>query len=610
MDANVAAREAPVPARRAWVRDYPQFAVFAAVLALAILALPSALNLPQANPGQLAEYAPVPGNSNLASSQGNVAGLGLGQGSGPSEGIPPQQQSGSGVQPPSKYQCVGNPPRQTEDPLSPPCVPYYNGDNGGSTWQGVTGSSVTVVFFITCATGANGGTFAPTSQGSESPSCGTWDDLATPVSSSDFVMTRALKIYSIYFNQRYQTYKRFVHMWAYYGTFNTSSSGNESCDSSCVLADATTIWNTRHPFAVILNDVEGWGNMNLVSDYFAQHRTLTLGNDTPQHESVFQQFPGFIWSYSPALEQQAEQFGSWLCQKVVGKPVSVSGDGDIGKPRKLALLYNGQQGQPYIEIINLLKPILQKCGGPGVLADSHAYTGGGSVDGGDDNDAATTLATWQQQEGITSILWIGNQDGGWPRVAHSLNYQPEWFIYGDGVMEDFVTPRWTDQNTYSHAWVWSNVPLVGAPLDQPCATALRSVDPSYPSIDLGYTCLMYNDLRQLFTGVQVAGPTLTPQSIDTGFHAIPGNPSSNPEVPACYYAEGDYTCVKDAVAMWWDPNGTIQGYSGSGCWRLPSGGARYRAWTWPGGNVEAQQNKSADPCNGYTANGSFNPYQQ
>ena len=33
---------------------------------------------------------------------------------------------------------------QIEDPQSPPCVPFFNGDNGGSTWKGVTGSEITV----------------------------------------------------------------------------------------------------------------------------------------------------------------------------------------------------------------------------------------------------------------------------------------------------------------------------------------------------------------------------------------------------------------------------------------------------------------------------------
>ncbi len=42
--------------------------------------------------------------------------------------------------PPSTYQCVAG--LQTEDPLSPTCVPFNQGDNGGSTYQGVTAKEV------------------------------------------------------------------------------------------------------------------------------------------------------------------------------------------------------------------------------------------------------------------------------------------------------------------------------------------------------------------------------------------------------------------------------------------------------------------------------------
>ncbi len=31
--------------------------------------------------------------------------------------------------------CVGDPPRQTEDPQSPPCVNYFAGENGGATYM-------------------------------------------------------------------------------------------------------------------------------------------------------------------------------------------------------------------------------------------------------------------------------------------------------------------------------------------------------------------------------------------------------------------------------------------------------------------------------------------
>jgi hypothetical protein len=50
------------------------------------------------------------------------------------------------IQVPRVRQCIGSPARQTEDPQSPPCVPYFDPklDNGGATAQGVTRDEITV----------------------------------------------------------------------------------------------------------------------------------------------------------------------------------------------------------------------------------------------------------------------------------------------------------------------------------------------------------------------------------------------------------------------------------------------------------------------------------
>ena len=51
-------------------------------------------------------------------------------------------------------------------------------------------------------------------------------DLDRPPSEDDFVYTRALKRFSVYFNSRYQTYGRHVHMWAFYGNYTTAVVGS------------------------------------------------------------------------------------------------------------------------------------------------------------------------------------------------------------------------------------------------------------------------------------------------------------------------------------------------------------------------------------------------
>src|SRR5947209_5322078 len=115
----------------AWTRRIPPLAMGGLALALMVAILPSSLHVPSTGPNAQAEVAPVPGAGNqqtnlsqlgLAES-GTVGGLGgavtgdaapeLLQGLAP--GNPVAQQS----------HCVGNPARQTEDPLSPPCVAFW-----------------------------------------------------------------------------------------------------------------------------------------------------------------------------------------------------------------------------------------------------------------------------------------------------------------------------------------------------------------------------------------------------------------------------------------------------------------------------------------------------
>ena len=115
---------------------------------LLLAMLPSALNLPQTNPSQTLEYAPVPPeDENVTPPSGNFSSLGLGSsgglaagglGAGPGGDAGGEVAGGRAVKDPSTKRCVGNPPRQSEDPLSPPCVASFNGDNGGATYHGVT----------------------------------------------------------------------------------------------------------------------------------------------------------------------------------------------------------------------------------------------------------------------------------------------------------------------------------------------------------------------------------------------------------------------------------------------------------------------------------------
>jgi hypothetical protein len=593
------------------IRRYTPLLTIVAAVVIAAFGLPSVLNLPQSNPTTVAEYAPVPPDQDSDSPPGgNFGGLGLGETGtvedGSLPGLPPPSGRSSER---SKFRCVivNGVPRQTEDPLSPPCVAGFEGDNGGSTYKGVTKDEISVVFYIHCSETNN--TYSPTSRGQEGATCGDFVDLDDPPSDADFIFTRALKRYAAYFNTRFQTYNRHVHMYAFYGHTVTAVVGPGGCREDCRRQDAAETIEEANPFAVIIDG--GIADyMDSYIEYMTGKGVLNFGGSDSRRSDYYRQHPGLLWSYGPSIDQDAEAYANYLCRQVVPHPVSFSDAGDNGKKRKFGIIYLNREGDPFYPVLkNLVVQKIKACGANAQIPEA-GYTDQGSVDG-DPGTAATKAAalTQMRDQGVTTVLWMGPPNGTWGKQARAIGWQPEWVVFGDGGMEDFVTGRYVDQQIWDDAWVLSRVTLVQRQDDQPCALALREVDPTFPTADLAYSCGFYSHLRQLFTGIQVAGPKLTPKTIDQGFHTIPAVASTSPQVPACFYLPGDYTCVKDAIPMYWDADGQIRGWSGSGCYKVVEGGKRYLIDDFPKRNTTAAMRRSSDVCNAYTSNSSFNPHQ-
>src|SRR5687768_12377464 len=120
-----------------------------AVLSVVIVALLATLALTarQPPPPTIAEFAPqsveniTDAPDDQSSNAGRAGGTGGGGALADGDGTSP---SASPIDVPRVRKCVGDPPRQIEDPQSPPCVPYWEGDNGGATYQGVTRDEIRI----------------------------------------------------------------------------------------------------------------------------------------------------------------------------------------------------------------------------------------------------------------------------------------------------------------------------------------------------------------------------------------------------------------------------------------------------------------------------------
>jgi hypothetical protein len=581
---------------RPWARRYPPIASMALALVLVMAVLPSALNTPQSNPTTTPEYAPVPPSDNAAAPPGgNVSSFGLAGSSSLKQGSAQQAANASDVpaqgagnlaargKTPSTKRCVGNPPRQTEDEVSPPCVADFRGDNGGATYGGVTRDEIRVLIYTL------GSLYNTGDAGIQSSPKNAYVDVGAAADPNEHVVARLARGYQQYFNDRYQTYGRFVHFFVY---FNDASVG----DAASRRADAADNFATVHPFAVITALISG-GNEEPYLEEMSKRGVLSFGSFSGRSQSLFDSFPAKVWGYFPSVEQMAARFTAYLCKKVIPYAASFSGNPlDNGSPRRLGLLYTSDTGRPP-GLREAVKAGIAKCGG--TFLDEEALPYAVDTTGNENAQASATAVATFQQKRISTVVWITGFDASFTRAAGSTAYRPELVVLGDGQTDgSYANGINQDQSVWQHAWVVSAETYFTTISAEPCYQAYREVDASENSTNIyWYACsLTYQSLRQMFTGIQVAGPRLTPASVDQGFHAIPALASTNPRVPACFYEPGDYTCVKDSVAEWWNTAGNKSG----GCWMMTEGGRRRIGEDWPDGDVLTMKGPN-DFCNNYSA---------
>jgi hypothetical protein len=202
---------------------------------------------------------------------------------------------------------------------------------------------------------------------------------------------------------------------------------------------------------------------------------------------------------------------------------------------------------------------------------------------------------------VTTVLYLGGVEGRFTTSAASIGYYPEIVVAGSLDNDNNFVGQLQDQSVWKNAWAMTYHIRIASLQDSPGYRAYKEGDPTGDDNAGTEARDSYRDHFMLFQGIQVAGPRLSPASMDQGFHAIPAHSSNDPFEPALFFDPGDYTSLKDAAEEWWDPQGqSPPGGTPSrrpGCWRMTNQGNRYLAGHWPHGQT-AFVNKT-DPCTGY-----------
>jgi hypothetical protein len=553
------------------MRRYGPLGYLGSAVLVAVL-LPSSLTLPQAGPPTAAEFAPVPGRSQAAMSplgpvgQATSEGVGSGtagaQGTGQGSPVPAVTTttaaapvSGpSGLRKAGTKRCVGQPPRQTEDPLSPPCIAYFSGDNGGATWRGVTDAEVRVAIIVNCT---NSGETQIT-------------DLDDPVAAGTVQAGPQLAGYLRHFSDRFQLYGRRAHGYAVL----------EPCGGS--RKAVIEVDERVQPFVIATFALQA----EPVADEAARRQIMAI---IPSGDRGFIHARApYVLSPAPDVQDWADSAGAMVCAKLAGRPARLSGElAARTTVRKFALYYSSPADDRGVGKQLLLDAIARRCAAQAGTVEVNS--------GGTQQAAAQDVARWRAS-GVTTVIVVTSVFNPMTS-AESLGWHPEWVVSLSVCCNGALAPPLAPPAQAANAIGWWHFRrLALEPTAQEWRAANREGCPSCASLG---PSVLYDTLLPLFWGLQAAGPKLNPQNVDRGLHATPARQSPDPFTPAAYFAPADnHSWIKDHVIGRYDPTSSPPGQSTPGCWRLIEEGRRYRADDWAARPGDEDLLASGWPCQG------------
>ena len=572
----------PPPRKKRNVSGFFNAAISAVAL---IVVVPLALQASHEPPPAVAEFAPQVQTQikQAPSQQSSAFGNGKQGTGGQARGVPPTPTPTPPVTdvPQSEVKhCVGNPPRQTEDPQSPPCVPYWDTSksNGGATSMGVTADTILLGEPSDCQTSTGSGESAQE-----------YTDLVA------------------FFNKRFQTYGRTVKPYCLQtGDGSATQSGQES-DADLLAA--------QQPFAATMY-------RNGAGEYFSPrigctHHVISVTYYVlPQPKSYMDQCPGYIYQYMMDQDSQNANLGQWACARLAGgDAVHAAGNDNETPPKPMQSLPRkfGVIFEPsYSDEPGAVQPLLSALSQCGVTVDKRDVlmdpvqdpTGSALPE---DPSQANNAILQMKGDNVTSIFCLCNlyTFGAFTRAADNESYDPEWLVNSYGGLDATVflqdlgqSPTDQLQHTFGLSFKPREIPIQ----EEPYYQAMREVDPANApkgpdSVDVEVDQEVYRDMLVLFSGIQMAGPDLTPQTFAQGLAAAAfPNPDTSTRAGHVGFAGFTYSMTIDGTEFYFG-NGQPSPYpdtTGAICY--VNDGKRYSAGSWPRGGDPFFQ----APCDGVT----------
>ena len=474
------------------------------------------------------EDAPDEQSSQFGSGEGGEIGTG---GAGVATPPPPDELP---INVPRTHRCVGDPPRQIEDPQSPPCVPFWEGENGGATYRGVTENEIRVAVPL-------------------------WDANIHPPLQN-------------FFNSRFEFYGRKLLLID--GENPMGNPEDERADAiandQLVIFASTAITGGGYWYYVELAERK---TLSTVS--FSQGMTDELGS----------RWRPYMWVYQMAYNRQFANIGEWTCKRLAGRDAVHAGDPALhDDTRKFGLFLTRR----YIDTplrSEWVERELNRCGAELEVDQEMTYEESAGA-GFTPEDAANAIIE-MKAKGVTSVycLCVHVQLGHAMRAASSQEFYPEWLLSSYEDIDNSEATRGfaaDAEDQRANAFGTTFRPRHVLAENHPATWAMREGG-SGATPSTFQQLYLYPDILLLASGIQMAGPKLTPETFEQGLHRTV---FPNPDHPIMFgdvgFEDRDYTMTDDGAEIWW--SNTAVGHDGlERAYCYVDGGARRAKGAWPQG---------------------------
>ncbi len=433
-------------------------------------------------------------------------------------------------------------------------------DNGGATSTGVTGDSITVVYYS-----------APANDP-------VLDFITGPIQNDDTPeqIQETVLGFADLFGAYYQTYGRTVEV-------KVVNASGTSTDEVAARADAQKAIEEHKPFAA-------WGGPALTTawaDEMAAAGVVCIGCGSTGGETYRDERAPHLISIGMAGDQTNRHGAEYIGKKLAGKKAEFSGDFTT-VDRKFGLLYirsSEESDKTADAFIDLL-------GDQDVeIAERVSYV----LDPGRLPEQATSAISKLKAAGVTSVIIQADPvaPANFTQEATTQEYFPEWIVIGGTLVDTTVFGRVFDQAQWTHAFGITAGAVATAPELDPgffLYEWFKGEEP--PAAETAP--ILYPTPSLFFSILQSAGPDLTPETFRDGLFS--GEPTRGAiTAPSLSWGDHglwpgakvatDWSGVDDATEWWWDATATgpdeIQ-REGTGMLRFVDGGKRYLPGAWDG----------------------------